>query len=171
MSRYFAGSDAQRKERNEALLLKVYPTLRPKLRAVIADMEGKGWQPCIDPGVYRTPAEQADKVRRGYSKVSYSYHNVTGENGKPESLAADIVDARYGWDAPSNYWLQLASSAQSHGMETGIRWGLTNPKRLIINALIRAKNWSAKYAMGWDAAHVQCVGISLGQAKAGARPK
>jgi hypothetical protein len=168
---YFTGTDDKRSIHNEAMLAKVYPTLRPKIRAIISDMEGKGWKPVIDVGVYRTPAEQAEKKRNGYSKVSYSYHNVTGANGQPESLAADIVDARYGWDAPSSYWLQLASSAEAHGMETGIRWGLITPKRLIINALLRAKNWKAKYAMGWDAAHVQVTGITLGQAHAGKRPK
>lgn len=164
-------TNEQRKIANAQRLQKIYPTLRPKIAAIISDLEGKGWQPVIDGQVYRTPAQQARLKAEGKSKVSYSFHTVTGPNGEPQSLAADIVDIRYAWNAPSRYWLQLASSAEAHGMQTGIRWGLSTPKRAIINALIRSKDWSAKYALGWDAAHTEVVGISLAQAKAGKRPK
>jgi hypothetical protein len=160
----------QRRALNNERVQKIYPTLRPKILAIIRDLEGKGWQPIIDAQVYRTPQQQARLKAEKKSTVSYSFHTVTGPKGQPESLAADIVDVRYQWNAPSAYWLQLASSAEAHGMTTGIRWGLSTPKRSIINALIRAKNWSAKYAMGWDAAHVEVKGITLAQAKAGKRP-
>jgi hypothetical protein len=161
----------QRKALNAERVRKIHPALRPKIMAILSDMEGKGWQPMIDEGVYRTPAEQAEKKRRGLSKVDYSFHNVTGRDGTPEALAADIVDVRYGWNAPSKYWLQLASSAEAHGMQTGIRWGLSTPLRSAINALIRLRDWSAKYAIGWDAAHVEVKGITLSQAKMGRRPR
>lgn len=160
----------QRTKLNEDRLLKVYHTMRPKFLAIIKDLEGKGWEPIIDAQVHRTPAQQAELKRKGNSSVSYSYHTVTGRNGEPESLAIDLTDARYGWDSPPDYWLQLASSAESHGCETGIRWGLKTPQRLIINTLIKLKKWKGSYARGWDAAHVQPKGISLGQARAGKRP-
>lgn len=161
----------QRHAVNAARVQLMHPKLRAKILAIICDMEGKGWQPIIDVGVYRTPAEQAEKKRLGFSKVSYSFHTVTGANGVPESLAADIVDVRYQWNAPSKYWLQLAACAEAHGMQTGIRWGLSTPKRAVINTLIRLKNWDAKFALGWDAAHTECKGITLAQAKAGKRPE
>ena len=163
-------NDSERAAMNRKRLLKMYPTMRPKIEAVIRDMEGKGWKPVIDGQVHRTPAEQAALKAKGVSKVSYSYHTVTGPNGRPESLAADIVDVRYGWDAPPKYWLQLAACAEAHGLTTGIRWGLNKVKRALLESILRKKDWGAKYAMGWDAAHVEAKGIGLSQAKAGKRP-
>lgn len=145
----------QRDALNQARVAKMDVLMRPNILAIIADLEGAGWQPVIDSGVYRTPAEQAQKVAQGVSTVSYSYHNVTSRNGIPESEAADIVDIRYGWNPPATYWLQLAGAAENQGLETGIYWGLTQAQRNTIHTLIGNKSWGKPYSRGWDAAHVQ----------------
>lgn len=150
----------------------MYPYMRPKVRAILNDLEAHGWQPIIDPGVHRTPAEQLEKFKAGYSKVKYSYHNVTGKDGTPESLAADIVDVRYAWNSPKSFWLMLAAAAESHGLDSGIYWGLTNAQRQVIHTAIAKRDFNnPKIPLGWDTAHVEVHGISLLAARLGKRPK
>jgi hypothetical protein len=151
--------------------------MRPKVAAVLADMEGHGYQPFIDGAVYRTPAEQAAKVRQGVSKVYYSFHNVTSQDGKPDSLAADIADTRWGWSnkCPRRYWLMLASSCENHGLNSGIYFGLNSKKRAKdranLKAAIKARNWTYTGPFGWDAAHCEPpTSFTLSQAKRGLRP-
>jgi hypothetical protein len=153
------------------MLQRINPKLRPKISAILTDLEGHGDQPIIDAGVYRSPGEQLAKFRDGYSKIRWSFHNATDRHGKADALAADITDARWGWDSPQSFWLRLAASAQAHGLESGIYWGLRADQRAAITAAIAARNWTpGNISLGWDVAHVQVKGISLRQAKWGARP-
>jgi hypothetical protein len=162
----------QRKRDNSARILKLNPYMRPKVAAIVSDLEAHGYKPSVDPAVWRTPAQQAAKLKKGYSAVSYSYHNATTPEGKPDSLAADIVDIRWQWDPPGNtYWLKLASSAESHNLTTGIYWKLSDTNRKRIRAAIASKDWDAKIVRGQDAAHVEPKGITLAQARKGIRPK
>jgi hypothetical protein len=91
--------------------------LRPKVEAVLADLQGKGWQPTIAEA-RRTIEEQRRKVELGYSRTLDSPH-VRG-------LAADIVDRRYGWRMPEavlqRYRMHMASSARAHGLTWGGVW-------------------------------------------------
>jgi hypothetical protein len=65
----------------------------------------------------------------------------------------------------------LAASAQAHNLESGIYWGLRADQRAAITAAIAAQNWQpGNISLGWDTAHIQVKGISLLQAKWGARP-
>lgn len=161
----------ERDKLNAQRLQKVYVTLRPKLQAVLDDMEGHGWQPLIDAAVHRTPAEQLALFNKGYSKTKFSFHNCTGKGNTPESLAADITDARHGWSSPSKFWLMLTASAEAHGLSTGIRWGLSKAERQTIDKALASRNFDAKINLGWDTAHVEVQGISLLAARLGKRPK
>ncbi|MBI1780413.1 MAG: hypothetical protein HYR66_03480, partial [Sphingobacteriales bacterium] len=51
-----------------------------------------------------------------------------------------------------------------------IRWGV--PVRLIvaIDKAITEKDWNAPVKIGWDPTHIQPVGITAADAKAGKRP-
>lgn len=163
-------TENERKSANTARLQKVYAPMRPKIEAIIRDLESHGFQPLIDSHVYRTPAEQAQMVKRGVSHVRYSFHNVTGKNGTPEALACDITDARWGWSSPLKYWLMLAASAEAHGLTTGIRWGLSKWDRAQIDKAIKERSWESHVRLGWDAAHIEAV-FSLTKARLGFRPK
>jgi hypothetical protein len=125
----------------------------------------------IDQGVWRSPAEQLAKFRAGYSKVKWSFHNANNRDGSPGSLAADIIDVRFFWDSPTWFWLMLASSAQSHQLESGIYWGLKAPARAIISNAIAEQDFTrSPLTIGWDPAHVQVKGISILGARLGRRP-
>jgi hypothetical protein len=165
--------EAKRQRDNTARVAKMNPYMQPKIRAVIADMESHGYKPLIDVGVWRSPAEQAAKVRAGYSKTQFSFHTATTPKGKPDSLAADITDTRWGWSAsaPDAYWLKLASAARSHDLDTGILWGLSATRRKIINDAIGKRNWKYSGPLGWDVAHVEQTQVTVGQARKGLRPR
>lgn len=170
-------SEARRQADNAARLQKIYPTLRPKVAAVLSDLEHHGHRPLIDFQVHRTPAEQAALVRKGYSHTYYSYHNVTGPKskqfpkGRPESLAADITDCRWFWNSPQPFWLKLARSAEMHDMNTGIYWGLPTVQRQRLRLAIATQEFDYRGPLGWDTAHIEARTVTLSQAKRGLRPK
>ncbi len=161
----------ERQARNYMLLQRITPGLRLKVQAILRDLEGHDDQPLIDGGVWRSPAEQMQKYKLGYSKVKWSFHNATTRDGKPDALACDITDARFAWESPLSFWLRLAASAQAHGMESGIYWGLKAAQRATIINAIRLRQWTpGNISRGWDPAHIQVKGISLMRARFGARP-
>jgi hypothetical protein len=162
---------AERQQTNYKRLQLIHRNLRPKIAAVLTDLEGHNAQPLIDAKVWRRPSEQLALYRQGFSRVKYSFHNCTGKSGSAEALASDIIDARYFWDSPSWFWLKLAASAKAHGLESGIYWGLNTFQRDQITDAITNHDWTrAPLSLGWDVAHVQVKGISLLRAKLGARP-
>lgn len=163
------------KSYNEQRLKLISPSIRSHVAAIIKDMEYAGWQPMIDSGVYRTPAEQAKKKAQGYSKLSYGFHNVTDKDGTPASLAADIVDARFLWKdtCPRKYWMQLAAAAENQGLQTGIYFGLSRRQKDAIHTALGEKMWDANVTLGWDTAHVEPWQwrYPLFAVKLGVRPK
>ena len=176
-------SEYRRKQDNSIRLQKLHEYMRPKVAHILTDLEMHGYRPLIDFQVYRTPAQQAALKRKGVSKVSYSFHNVTGKNGRPESLAADITNIEWGWTGPKQvkaqdrylymtpFWLKLASAAQNHDLTTGIYWGLNTKQRQAIRTAIVNRKFDAKLKLGWDTAHVQPVGITIPEARRGVRPR
>lgn len=162
--------ELQRHRDNTERLQLMNPGIRPKIRAVLTDMEHHGYRPLIDAGVWRSAAQEAAKKASGVSKVSYGFHNCTTPAGKPDSLAADITDNRWFWGSPTPFWLTLAGSAESHDLTTGIYWGLSQTNRNKIHAAIKAHDWDAHVSLGWDTAHVQPANFSIAAAKAGKRP-
>ena len=162
--------DSERRRVNARRLLELNPVFRPKVQAVLADLESHGLRPYIATG-YRSRAEQAKKKADGFSKVSFGLHNCTTKTGKPDSLAVDIVDADLLWNAPRSFWLKLISASEAHGLESGGFWGLNKAKRALVRAAIKAKNWNVLLPLGWDVAHQQWKGISPLAARMGKRPK
>lgn len=162
--------EAQRRDNNAQRVARMSPYMQPKVKAVISDLEHHGHRPAIDGAVWRSPAEQRALVAKGYSTVLYSFHNCSTPAGKPDSLAADITDAPLFWNASKGYWLKLASSAESHDLTTGIYWGLSQANRAKIHTAVARRDWNAPVSLGWDTAHVEPTGITLGQAKKGLRP-
>ena len=146
---------AVRTGRNARKLAELDVVIARKARAVIADMEGQGWQPLIvEAG--RDPIDQARKYYSGYSKVLWGFHCAEDEDGNPEALAFDVVDARYQWNVKRyaakirDYIHDLVSSCAAHSLRNGSVWKSFGP-------------WG-------DFAHCEVTGISLSQAKKGMRP-
>ena len=162
--------DNKRVEKNAMRLKKLHPAMADQVAKVLANMERRGWEPLIDVNVHRSRAEQAEMVRRGVSKVHYSFHNVTEKDGTPASLAVDITDARWGWESPRKFWLQLGWEYLNAGLDWGGFFGLKKRESELREAL-RINDWIAsRVALGWDVAHGQWRGISLTAAKLGKRP-
>ncbi len=88
------------------------------LPGIMEDLRAKGWNPMIASAI-RTPEEQAEKVRQGYSQAMNSKHLY----GK----AVDIVDKNYGWDGKASdpnfqFWKDLGEAAKKRGATWGGDW-------------------------------------------------
>jgi hypothetical protein len=168
--------ERQRHANNAARLDKIHPSQRPLFAAVIRDLESHGDKPVIHADVFRSSKKQAQLKGKGVSKVGYSFHMVADRDrfGRvvPAALAADIIDNYRGYNVGDDFWLRVASSAQSHGLTTGIYWGLREIDRSKIRQLIQSKAWKVPYRRGWDPAHCQPQPwvITLSEAKRGKRP-
>lgn len=162
-------NEQKRKERNTQRLTELYPTFRARIRAVIVSLERGGLRPRIQEA-WRSPADQMQAFLSGHSKLKYGFHNVTGANGVKEALAVDMLDDDHPAHEGSEYLLQLAAAAQKQGLITGIRWGLPARFSAAIDSAIAEQHWTAPVKIGWDPAHVQPVGITPAEAKAGRRP-
>ncbi len=120
---------------NEEKLGEAHPAFALTLRQIIKDLSGLGWQPRIV-SVRRTKEQQAEKLKKGYSKTMQSWHvkgthrviaednqSLTGINGD----AADIVDNRYWWNGLAKshdfkFWTDLGSTAKKYGCAWGGDW-------------------------------------------------
>lgn len=116
-------TDEERHAHIENALKNVHPTLGRKVRAIVKDLEGHGFNPTIGSG-WRSPAEQLEIYERGDSTVKFSFHNAVKPDGTAYALAVDIVDARWGWDIPQShpFWKALGSSAHAHSCVWGGDW-------------------------------------------------
>jgi peptidoglycan LD-endopeptidase CwlK len=116
-------------------LANLHPVFRTRVESILRDLTAKGWQPVVASGV-RTEAEQAAKVRQGYSQTKRSWHvsstaQTMSDSGHSYSVvrgaAADIVDKRYGWGGPASdlnfqFWIDLGAAAADYGLEWGGDW-------------------------------------------------
>ncbi len=162
-------TEAARQNRNTQRLEELFPAFRKRIKLVIADLENVQLRPRIQ-DAYRSPADQLAAFESGHSKLKFGFHNVTGADGTPESLAVDLLDDNNPLKPPTSYLLQLASAARNRGLETGILWGLPANLQQGVNAAIEAGDFQATVKVGWDPTHVQPVGITVAQAKLGQRP-
>jgi hypothetical protein len=162
-------TEQQRKAANAERLKLIDPSIRPKVAAVIRDLERQSLKPLIDKHVFRTPAEQAELVRQGFSQVRWGFHNAQRPNGKPGSLAADIVDARLFWDVKKKFWLQVGASALKHGLEWGGMFDVPRNLRPTLRQRLLAGDLDPRLKIGWDPAHVQTARVSIAEAKQGKR--
>jgi hypothetical protein len=172
-----APTEIKRRLNNGARIRELHPWMQPKVGAVLADLEAHGERPLIHADVWRTAARQAQLKGKGVSKVGFSFHMVTDYNGKtkkfvPASFAADVIDNGKGYNVGNYFWLMLASSAESHGLTTGVYWGLRETDRAKIRQLIQSKQWKTKYNRGWDPSHTEPPPwvLTLKDAKNGKRP-
>jgi hypothetical protein len=162
-------TEEQRKERNTQRLTECNPIFRRKVGAILADLAGHGWRPRIQEA-WRSPARQKQLLADGFTKVGWGMHNAATEDGKPDSLAVDILDDDQPNHESTRFLLMLAASAKAHGCVTGIDWGLAQEDRDTIRSAIASRDFDAKIEVGWDPCHVQIGGISVQEARTGVRP-
>ena len=97
-------------------------------------------------------------------------HNATTEDGNPDALAVDILDDNAPNKESTKFLLMLAASAKAHGCVTGIAWGLSQEDQDTIRSAVASRDFEATVGVGWDPCHVQIGGISVQEARSGARP-
>lgn len=165
--------EAARIARNKERLTECFPTFAARVAAVIADMEAQGFRPRIQ-DAHRTIAQQQIDLANGTTTVSFSFHNVTGAGGKPESLAVDMLDDDHpGENVPRKYLITLASVAQRHGLRSGIFFFKREPRpgtRQALQAAVDSLNFDPHITIGFDPTHLQPTGLTIDEAKAGQRP-
>ncbi len=108
----------------EKKLQSMKPELAAKVRAIVASLGQRGFQPKVFYG-WRSIEVQARLFAEGKSKVRFSFHNGQKLDGTPNSYAADIVDSRYGWSSQaqsSGFWTALGEEARKRGMVWGGDW-------------------------------------------------
>jgi hypothetical protein len=140
--------------------------------AVIAGMEKRGWCPRIQ-CAWRDPASQMTAFKTHHSELEWGFHNATDGQGRPESLAVDMLDDDHPLSPSVEYCLDLARIARLQGLETGILWDLAPTDRDILDALIRNGGdvpTGVNMKVGFDPTHVEITGVTLQQARAGERP-
>lgn len=94
------------------------PEFRPKIIKVLRELTALGWQPYAAEGI-RTKSQQAEKVKKGYSKTMFSAHRF--------GYAVDIVDKRYHWNKEASdlnfkFWKDLGRISKKHGLVWGGDW-------------------------------------------------
>ena len=100
------------------------PNFRTKVQKVLDGLRTQGFKPKIFYG-WRSVAVQEELVRKGRSKVHFSFHNAQLTDGTPNAYAADIVDERWGWaqGAEENgFWAALGEEARNQGLVWGGDW-------------------------------------------------
>ena len=162
-------TEEKRLQRNQQRIAELFPTFATRLKKVIADLEKAGLRPRIQEG-WRSPADQLKAFNSGHSKLKFGFHNVTADDGTPESLAVDMLDDNNPTTPPVSYLLRLAAASRNHGLETGILWGLPAHLKQGVEDAIEAEDFSARVKVGWDPTHIQPAGITVKEAKAGKRP-
>ena len=163
-------NEAARQERNRQKLTECFPTFAARAGAVIKDMEAEGFRPRIQEA-HRSIHDQLVAFNKGNSKVKFGFHNVTGKDGKPEALAVDVLDDNNPLNPPRKYIIRLAAIAQNHGLQTGAFFGLTAVLKKGLARAIQESDFSAAVKIGFDPTHVEVTGITIAEAKSGARPK
>lgn len=161
--------EAKRKARNQQRLGELFPTFRRRVAQVIKDLEDQGVRPRIQ-DAWRSPEDQLKAFESGHSQLKFGFHNVTGADGAKESLAVDLLDDNAPLKPSTRYVLRLASVARKRGMQTGILFGLPKTLRDGVEAALAAADFDAAVKIGWDPTHVEPVGITVAEAKAGKRP-
>lgn len=134
---------------------------RNKVQAILEVLKAKGYPDAAIIEAMRTREQQADKVRKGYSKTMNSYHLKRGSDGKGK--AADIVPRSKGWNFSKRYALMYGWLCYRHDVGWGGLFGISakqQAKVLENMKLLSEEGWpleSDRYQvqLGWDAAHVE----------------
>lgn len=162
-----------RLERNKQRLTECFPTFAARVAQVTAEMEAQGFRPRIQ-DAHRTVAQQLINFEKGTTTVKFSFHNVTGDGGKPEALAVDLLDDDHPLEnVPRQYLITLASVAQKHGLRSGIFFFKKEPPpgtRQKLKAAVDSLDFDPHITIGFDPTHLEPAGITIAEAKAGKRP-
>lgn len=162
--------EAARIDRNKQRLGELFPAFAKRVAAVIKEMESLGFRPRIQ-DAHRTIADQLKAFNNGFSDVKFGFHNVTGAGGKPESLAVDLLDDDHPLSPTRKYVITLASVAQKQKLHSGIFFRLkTAAERKALQDAIDKLNFDLRVRIGFDPTHLEPTGLTIAQAKAGARP-
>ncbi len=161
--------EADRLARNTQRLTELFDPMAPVVRRVLDRMEAQKFRPRIQ-SAWRSQADQLLAFQRGTSGVKFGFHNVTGAGGAKESLACDVLDDDHPLGPPTKYLLAFAIAARAEGLETGILWSLKPALAAGVEAAIAAGDIDRPVKIGFDPTHIQPVGITIAQAKAGQRP-
>jgi len=108
----------------EKKVLSMHPNLRPKVQAVVAALQKRGFQAKIF-FAWRSVAVQLEIFKKGHTKVKFSFHNAQKKDGTPNAYAADIIDGRYAWSAnaeKAGFWKALGEEAHAQGLYWGGDW-------------------------------------------------
>jgi len=158
-----------RKARNSQRMAELYPWFAHQLSLVIAELEAGGLRPRIQ-DAWRSPEDQLEAFKSGHSKLKFGFHNVTGDSGRKESLAADLLDDNSPLKPSTAYVLKVTAAAERHGLTTGARWGLPSKMAKAADLAIAQQNWTAPLKVGWDPVHIEPANFTPAQAAAGERP-
>jgi hypothetical protein len=158
-----------RKQRNADRLKECFPAFAKRVRAVIDDMEARGFRPRIQ-DAHRSIADQLKAFNSGHAKVKFGYHNVTGSGGKSEALAVDLLDDDNSLNPPRKYTINLVSAARKQGLHSGALFGLAANLKKGLESAADALDLSPGVKIGWDPTHIEVSGIAIAEAKAGKRP-
>ena len=107
----------------ERKLASLEPGCRRKIDAVLADLRAQGFRPTIIFG-WRSVAVQQQLMRRGVTKVRFSFHNAQTPQGRPNAWAVDVVDERWAWNEPDChvFFRALGKSGKAQGLVWGGDW-------------------------------------------------
>jgi len=161
--------EADRQARNQQRLAEMNDPMGVVVRRVLDRLEAQAFRPRIQ-DAWRSPADQLAAFERGTSKVKFGFHNVTGAGGVKESLACDVLDDDHPLGPPTRYLLALAIAARAERVHTGILWSLPPGLAAGVAAAIADGDIDRQVKVGFDPTHVEPVGITIAQAKAGERP-
>ena len=162
-------TEVDRTARNAEKRAQLYPSFAKRVAKVISALEADGVRPRIQ-DAYRSPADQLIAFNKGNSKLKFGFHSVSGDGGKPEALAVDLLDDDNPLNMGTAYFLRVAVAAEKNGLISGIRFGLPAGLREGIDAAIASKNYAATVKVGWDPTHIEPTGITLTEARGGKRP-
>ena len=162
-------NEAARKQRNKQRLTECFPKFARRVEAVIKDLEEQGFRPRIQ-DAHRSIEDQLKAFNGGFSKVKFGFHNITGSNGKAESLAVDLLDDDKPLNPSRKYIILLAAAAQKHELHPGSFFGLPAALRKGLNKAIEDKNFDPQIKIGFDPTHIEATGLSITEAAGGERP-
>jgi LysM domain len=164
--------EPDRQARNKQRLTEMDPSMRVPVRGVLTRLEKHGFRPRIQ-AAWRSKADQLAAYNAGRSQVKFGFHNISGPGPAhpKQSLACDVLDDDNPLNPGTTYLLRLAIAAHAEHLHTGILWGLKPALAAGVSAAIASLDTGRDVQVGWDPTHLEPVGISITQAKAGARPK
>lgn len=156
-------------QRNATRLKECNPAFAMRVSKVLNRMEALGFRPRIQEA-YRSRSDQLAAFQRGSSRVKVGFHNMTTPEGKPDSLAVDMLDDDWPLNPPIGYLLALARAAKRETLQTGIDWGLPVHYRKLLQRAIDGESLENNPKVGWDPCHVEPADITLTEAIKGVRP-